>query len=105
MFNPLTREEVAEIVKLQFKGVQKLLLDNDIKVDITEEAIEWLAQLGFDPQFGARPLKRVIQKKILNELSKEIIGGKINKEDSILIAMDKKHNFTFKNAKEKAEAL
>jgi len=104
MFNPLTREEVAEIVKLQFKGVQKLLLENDIKVDITEEAIEWLAQLGFDPQFGARPLKRVIQKKILNELSKEIIGGKINKEDSILIAMDKKHNFVFKNVKDEVTA-
>jgi ATP-dependent Clp protease ATP-binding subunit ClpB len=104
MFNPLNREEITEIVKLQFKGIQKMLRENDIKIDATQEAIEWLAQLGYDPQFGARPLKRVMQKKILNELSKQIIGGTINKEDHILIAMDNKHNFIFKNEKDTVEA-
>ena len=104
MFNPLTRDEVTEIVKLQFKGIQKLLLENEIKINATEEVIDWLAQLGFDPQFGARPLKRVLQKKLLNELSRQIIGGNIHKEDEILVMLDKKHNFIFKNVKETVSA-
>ncbi len=100
MFSPLTREQVTDIVRLQFQGIQKMLLQNDIRLSATEEALEWLAQLGFDPQFGARPLKRVLQKKLLNELSKQIIGGEINKEDTILVELDKKHNFIFRNVKE-----
>ncbi|HLP34307.1 MAG TPA: hypothetical protein VK202_12575, partial [Bacteroidia bacterium] len=57
----------------------------------------WLAQLGFDPQFGARPLKRVMQKRILNELSKQILGGSIKKDHTILLTLSDKHEFEFKN--------
>lgn len=99
MFNPLTRDEIEEIVKIQFNQVANMLAKNEIKLSITDKAIEWLAQLGYDPQFGARPLKRVLQKKILNELSKEILAGKINKEDSIVIDLDKKMEFVFRNEK------
>lgn len=59
----MTREEVKQIVRIQFQSLQNLLKQNEMKITASEEAIEWLSQLGFDPQFGARPLKRVIQKK------------------------------------------
>ncbi len=96
MFQPLTREEVKEIVKIQFVKLTELLKENDIRLSASEEAIDWLAQLGFDPQFGARPLKRVMQKKVLNELSKQILAGKINKDDSIELDMIN-NEFVFKN--------
>ena len=99
MFQPLTRDEVKEIVRIQFSGLQKLLQQNEIKITATENAIEWLSQLGFDPQFGARPLKRVIQKKVLNELSKQILAGKVNKNDHIELDVDKRNEFVFKNVK------
>lgn len=99
MFNPLTRDEIEGIVKIQFEVIAAMLQKNEIKISATEKAIEWLAQLGYDPQFGARPLKRVLQKKILNELSKEILAGKINKEDKILIDLNAKKEFMFKNDK------
>jgi len=83
MFTPLNRDELRDIVSLQFKGVQNTLSEMGIEIEASEEALDWLAQLGYDPQFGARPLKRVIQKRILNELSKEILSGKIDKESKI----------------------
>lgn len=85
MFTPLTRENVEDIVKLQFKQIEKLLADNDIKLTATKEAIEWMAELGYDPQFGARPIKRMLQKKVLNELSKEMLSGKIQKHQEIVV--------------------
>lgn len=87
MFTPLNRDEIGEIVRLQFVGLQKQLAEMGIQMEASEEALDWLAQLGYDPQFGARPLKRVIQKKILNELSKEILAGKIDKESKIKLDM------------------
>lgn len=83
MFTPLNREELRDIVSLQFKGVQDTLSEMGIEIEASEEALDWLSQLGYDPQFGARPLKRVIQKRILNELSKEILAGKIDKDSKI----------------------
>lgn len=83
MFTPLSRDELRDIVSLQFKGVQNTLSEMGIEIEASEEALDWLAQLGYDPQFGARPLKRVIQKRILNELSKEILSGKIDKDSKI----------------------
>jgi ATP-dependent Clp protease ATP-binding subunit ClpB len=85
MFAPLTRENVEEIVKLQFKQVEKMLADNDIKITATKEAIDWMAELGYDPQFGARPVKRMLQKKVLNELSKQMLAGKIQKHSEIVL--------------------
>jgi ATP-dependent Clp protease ATP-binding subunit ClpB len=85
MFEPLTRDNVTEIVKIQFKQIQKHLLEQQVNIRITDEAVNWLAELGYDPQFGARPVKRVIQKQVLNELSKQILAGKINKEKEIIL--------------------
>lgn len=83
MFTPLGRDEIGEIVKLQFRGLQETLGEMGIRMEATDEALDWLAQLGYDPQYGARPLKRVIQKKILNELSKQILAGKVDKDSKI----------------------
>jgi ATP-dependent Clp protease ATP-binding subunit ClpB len=87
MFQPLSRENVEEIVKLQFIGVQELLKEQGFKIEATPEAIDWLAQLGYDPQFGARPVKRLFQRKVLNELSKQILAGKIEQDRPILLDM------------------
>ncbi len=87
MFTPLNRDELRNIVALQFKNVQNTLAEMGIEIEASDEALDWLAQLGYDPQFGARPLKRVIQKRILNELSKEILAGKIDKESKIKLDM------------------
>jgi ATP-dependent Clp protease ATP-binding subunit ClpB len=100
MFTPLRRDEIKEIVTLQFKGIAKMLAKNNIRISISEAATEWLAELGYDPQFGARPLKRVMQKRVLNELSKQILAGTINSEDQIEIDLDSKKNFVFTNVKE-----
>ena len=85
MFAPLTRENVTEIVKIQLQGVKRMLEDSDVDFDFTPEAVEWLAELGYDPQYGARPVKRVIQKRVLNELSKQILAGKVNKAGTIIL--------------------
>ncbi len=97
MFTPLNRNELRDIVTLQFKGVQNTLAEMGIEIEASEEALDWLAQLGYDPQFGARPLKRVIQKRILNELSKEILSGKIDKDSRIKLDVFDNH-FVFLNA-------
>ena len=104
MFQPLNRSEVRSIVELQFRQLQHLLAANDIRLEASDEAIDWLAQLGFDPQFGARPLKRVMQKKILNELSRQILAGSVSKEDTILIDLSDKHEFLFRNQGKAIEA-
>jgi ATP-dependent Clp protease ATP-binding subunit ClpB len=97
MFNPLTRSEIRNIVEIQLNGLRKMLASQGLRLEVTDEAIDWLAQLGFDPQFGARPLKRVVQKKILNELSKQILAGVVNRDNLIQIGLDKTNNFTFSN--------
>lgn len=85
MFQPLNRENVEAIVRLQMIGVQHLLAEQGYAIEATDEAIDWLAQLGFDPQYGARPVKRVFQRKVLNELSKQILAGKVSKDDPIVL--------------------
>ncbi len=97
MFNPLTRNEIKGIVEIQLNGLRKMLSGQGVNLEVTDEALDWLSQLGFDPQFGARPLKRVIQKKILNELSKQILAGKVNRDDKITIGLDPNNNFIFSN--------
>lgn len=96
MFEPLQREDILRIVEIQFKGIKERLLEQHVKLNITPEAMEWLAQLGYDPQFGARPVKRVIQKQILNELSKQLLSGNVNKEKEIVVGL-KNNQFTFSN--------
>ncbi|OQA11430.1 MAG: Chaperone protein ClpB [Bacteroidetes bacterium ADurb.Bin397] len=97
MFNPLTRNEIKGIVEIQLNGLRKMLSGQGVNLEVTDDALDWLSQLGFDPQFGARPLKRVIQKKILNELSKQILAGKVNRDDKITIGLDPNNNFIFSN--------
>ncbi|TFF39734.1 ATP-dependent chaperone ClpB [Mucilaginibacter psychrotolerans] len=97
MFTPLSRDEITDIVKLQFKQLQNTLAELGITIEASEEALDWLAQLGYDPQFGARPLKRVIQKKIMNELSKQILAGKVDRDSKIKLDMFD-NNFVFMNS-------
>jgi ATP-dependent Clp protease ATP-binding subunit ClpB len=96
MFQPLTEEKVRKIVETQLKGVQKMLEKNNIQISVTKKAIDHIAKVGFDPQFGARPIKRVIQKNVLNELSKIILAEKVNKDTTIIID-EKNGELTFKN--------
>ncbi len=103
MFTPLSRDEIADIVKLQFSQLQQTLEELGIHMDASTEALDWLAQLGYDPQYGARPLKRVIQKKILNELSKQILAGKVDKDSRIKLDMFN-NQFVFLNPKETENA-
>ncbi|MGY4386567.1 ATP-dependent Clp protease ATP-binding subunit ClpB [Pedobacter sp. UYP24] len=98
MFTPLNRSEIRNIVDLQFKHVQDTLAEMGVEIEASVEALDWLAELGYDPQFGARPLKRVIQKKILNELSKQILAGTVDKESKIKLDMFD-HQFVFLNNK------
>lgn len=97
MFTPLSRENVREIVNIQFKSLQHTMAEQGMEISATDEALDWLSQLGYDPQFGARPLKRVMQKRILNELSKEILMGNIKKDSSVLIKLNDKNQFEFVN--------
>jgi len=98
MFTPLGRNEIGDIVRMQFSRVQKQLSEQHIFLSASDEALDWLAQLGYDPVYGARPLKRVIQKRILNELSKEILAGKVSSDAIIkLDVFDGK--FVFINTK------
>jgi ATP-dependent Clp protease ATP-binding subunit ClpB len=91
MFTPLNEADIKEIVRLQLKSITKMVAKQNITMDATEDAIEYLASKGFDPQYGARPVKRVIQKDVLNQLSKEILSGNITTDSIILLdAFDSK---------------
>jgi ATP-dependent Clp protease ATP-binding subunit ClpB len=96
MFQPLTQEEVHKIVELQLQKVQQMLEKTNIKISATKKAIAFIAKVGFDPQFGARPIKRVIQKEILNELSKMLLSEKVNKDTTIVVD-EKNGQLIFKN--------
>lgn len=96
MFEPLNRDDINKIVEIQFNNVSKLLAEQGVKMSATPEAVDWLAQLGYDPQFGARPVKRVMQKQVLNELSKQILSGTIDKEKEIVLDMFE-NKFVFRN--------
>ncbi len=85
MFTPLTKENITEIVGLQLKNVTKMLAQQNITFDATNEAVTYLAEKGYNPEYGARPVKRVIQKEVLNALSKEILAGKVTTDSIILL--------------------
>ena len=85
MFEPLSRDDVHNIVKIQFEQIAKRLAEQNLKISATDEAIDWLAQLGYDPQYGARPIKRVLQKQVLNELSKQILADKVDQAQEIIV--------------------
>lgn len=91
MFTPLQKNEIVDIVRLQVKSLQKMLANNSITIEVTDKAVEWIAQEGYDPQFGARPVKRVIQRNLLNDLSKQILAEKITKDNQIVIDVKDDH--------------
>ncbi len=91
MFRPLTRLQIREIVVMQLMGIQEILEKNNMSLEADEEAIEWLADRGYDPQSGARPVKRLIQKEIINALSKEIIAGNVTRDDKIIVGVEGNH--------------
>lgn len=97
MFTPLDRKEIEQIVELQMKSIQKMLAPNGITLEYTPKAISLLADEGFDPEFGARPVKRVIHRQILNRLSKDILAQKVDKERPIVIDVDANGELSFRN--------
>ena len=88
VFRPLNRTDIRQIVSLQLQRVEALLLKKGIKIEITDDAKDWIASLGYDPMYGARPLKRVIQKHIVNGLSEKILEGTIAEGDTVEIGLD-----------------
>ena len=86
MFSPLTREQIREIVLMQFRRIQSMLAEQNVRVEITPAAVDWIADMGFDPLYGARPVKRVMQRHIINQLSKDILAGKV--DSSMVITID-----------------
>ncbi|MEQ8910196.1 MAG: ATP-dependent chaperone ClpB [Vicingaceae bacterium] len=84
MFTPLSKADVKEIVKLQLKGVEKMAAKNNIDLSTSDDVVDYLAEIGYDPQFGARPIKRVIQKQVLNQLSKDILAAKVSAGDVVV---------------------
>ncbi|MBR3783815.1 MAG: AAA family ATPase, partial [Bacteroidales bacterium] len=85
MFQPLTQSQIRDIVRIQMRNVAKMLEHNDITISATEEAISRLAEVGYDPAMGARPVKRVIQREILNEMSRQLLEGKIHSNETVII--------------------
>ncbi len=96
MFTPLQKSEIVDIVRLQIKGVNKMLSENGIVLEVTDNAVEWIAKEGYDPQFGARPVKRIIQRVLLNDLSKQILAEKVTKDNHIQVDVENDH-IVFKN--------
>jgi ATP-dependent Clp protease ATP-binding subunit ClpB len=85
MFQPLMKNDIKGIVNIQLKNLQDLVANNGIHIDFSDYLIDYLAENGFDPQFGARPLKRLIQKAIVNQLSKKILAGEVDKQKPVLV--------------------
>lgn len=88
MFKPLTRDEIRQVVELQFNELQGMLSKNGVLIKMSPKATDWIAAKGFDPQFGARPVKRIMQRAVLNELSKMILSGAVNQESPVLIDIE-----------------
>jgi ATP-dependent Clp protease ATP-binding subunit ClpB len=96
MFTPLNQEDIRKIVELQLDGLKKMLAKQQITLDATEDAIHFLAERGYDPQYGARPVKRTLQKEVLNNMSKALLSGSI-KADSIVLLDAFDNELVFRN--------
>ena len=96
MFTPLNEQQIRDIVGLQIEGVHKMLLQSGVDLRITDDAIDYIAHEGYDPQFGARPVKRALQRLVLNELSKAIIAGKVNHQQPVIVEL-RNGELQFKN--------
>ncbi len=96
MFTPLTKDDVHQIVLMQIEGINRMLAQNNVRLEVSDSAVGWLADKGFDPSFGARPIKRTLQKYLVNELSKEILAGKVDRNSVIKVDVQG-DNLIFKN--------
>lgn len=96
MFTPLTKDDIRQIVVLQLAQINKMLEENDMRLEVSDKAIDWLAEKGFDPLFGARPVKRTLQRYLVNELSKEILSGAVSRESVIHVDANE-NGLLFKN--------
>ena len=85
MFLPLSKKEIADVVKLQINAIRKMLEPQDSRLEVTDAAIQYLAEIGYDPEFGARPVKRAIQRYVLNDLSKKILASEVSNDKPITI--------------------
>ena len=85
MFTPLNKDEIGNIVDLHVAKIKKMLADVDVNIELTPKAKEFITTEGYDPEFGARPVKRVLQRYLLNELSKKLLAGSVNKEKPIIV--------------------
>ncbi|MHA8102256.1 ATP-dependent chaperone ClpB [Aquirufa nivalisilvae] len=97
LFEPLSEEHARKILGIQFKEIQRRLADQQITLEATDEALSKLAKDGYDPNYGGRPMKRVLQRAVLNELSKEILSGKVKKDSAVLMDLDLEGNVVFEN--------
>ena len=97
LFEPLTEEHARKILTIQFKEVQKRLAEQNITLEASDVALAKLAKDGYDPNYGGRPMKRVLQKAVLNELSKAILSGKIKKDSAVMMDLDASGELIFEN--------
>lgn len=104
MFMPLNRENIRQIVEIQFGLIQKQLKNNGMEIEASDQVLDYLGELGFDPQFGARPLKRVIQRQVLNELSKQILSGAIHKDSVVSVELNGDREIQFVNVATPADS-
>ena len=88
MFTPLSKEQIINVVAMQFNSLKKMLKKNNIEIDMTSEAMKFIADTSFDIRYGARPVKRMMQRELINELSKMILSDKVNKEKTIVVDYD-----------------
>jgi ATP-dependent Clp protease ATP-binding subunit ClpB len=100
MFRPLTKVQIRKIVDIQFRGIQKRLTEAGITIEANKEALNYMGEKGYDPVFGARPLKRVMQQLLLNTLSKEILAGNVRKDAIINVTLDAEGKIAFENIEE-----
>jgi ATP-dependent Clp protease ATP-binding subunit ClpB len=105
IFHPLTREHLADIVQIQLDRVRKRLAGRNITLQVTPRAKAWLAERGYAPAYGARPLKRVIQRDLLDRLAKELLSGEIREGDTVTVDVDPSGNLTFHSALSHAEVV
>jgi ATP-dependent Clp protease ATP-binding subunit ClpB len=97
MFRPLSKKDVRKIVDIQFRQIQRRLEESGIKLEASSKVLDFIARIGFDPQFGARPLKRVFQREVLNELSKEILAGHLDRNGIVGIDLGSDDKIEFIN--------
>jgi ATP-dependent Clp protease ATP-binding subunit ClpB len=97
MFEPLGKSVIRKIVDIQWKEIQKRLSEANIEIEATSEVLDYLGDVGFDPNFGARPLKRTMQRLVLNELSKQILSGYIKNDSAVLVDLDAEKQVYVKN--------